>query len=307
MADDFDALGDPVTAPADKPAGSGADPFAELGDTVAGGGDEFAALGEDVSPARARARGSMADFASPFDAGQAEAAIRAQQAAANMRVPGFRQQPAQTAAPEQNWWVRNGIATPDSPVGREGLLGAIESAPRRLYEWWRDTPSALEQSAEIHRRAEAVGGIATPEGREILMQDPMLYAFGPGEGLARGGQALREGMAARPVVPAPTTQELHSAQALTSLPPELSRTVPMAAEHVLQSTDVPRSQRFRPPTPPRLRRPRSFSASPASLAATPIPSWRVSMKCSRNAPSIARLALKTRRMRALFLPRPTRA
>jgi len=182
VVDVYDSLG--------VPAG---DPYANIDAAVTSPTDPYAALGAPV-PAPQQlggARGPRVPYLPPT-------AVPAMPSAAGHAPP--------------NWFVRQGIATPESPVGREGLLGALESAPRRLYEYFRDTPSAIEQSAEIRKRAQAAGGLSTPEGRAILIQDPMLYGFAPGEGLARSVPGLNPGAAlerpppalqARPNVPPP--------------------------------------------------------------------------------------------------------
>src|SRR5574337_1284040 len=88
------------------------------------------------------------------------------------------------APAEPNFFVRHGLATPESSVGRKGLLGSIEDIPADIVAWFKKTPSVAEQNAQVTAWDKAHPG--------QKMQNPYRLGMSLNMGMGFGGGALGE-------------------------------------------------------------------------------------------------------------------
>lgn len=90
---------------------------------------------------------------------------------------------------DPNLLVQLGIASPDSPVGRLGVLGAIADIPRSVADWYLKTPSVLEQietadKAREQQRQDFKAGVGprpsptNDPGREVAQSLGLGFAGG---------------------------------------------------------------------------------------------------------------------------------
>lgn len=135
---------------------------------------------------------------------------------------GVKPQPQSDSAP--NFFVRHGLATETSPLGKfDGTLAGaarfITDVPQDIYDYFTKSPSALEQARAVNeaikkkdaeweeQTGKKLGPLQHAPGfMDLMLSNPLMTAMAPGEGLTRTGESVaRDVTTGKPLPETPVT------------------------------------------------------------------------------------------------------